>query len=232
MEFKVNRNSFLKIMQTVIIITGREINNQNNPQFKIEADSKENKITIICTNNESNFKKEIKVDVIKDGSFCTNAQKFFELIRELYDDEILFKVLENQWLLIKSNKSSVKIPSYDKNKFPEINFSSEEDTFSLKATELDEVFKKVMDFVSEEPIKINLQGIFIQTNEENIRFVSSDSYRASEYFIMDKKIKNKKKAIIPSVCFSAILKYLENEKEENINIYLNDTFLQLLLFLF
>ena len=65
MEFKVNRNSFLKIMQTVIIITGREINNQNNPQFKIEADSKENKITIICTNNESNFKKEIKVAVKK-----------------------------------------------------------------------------------------------------------------------------------------------------------------------
>ena len=80
MEFKVNRNSFLKIMQTVIVITGKEISNQNNPQFKIEANSKDNKIVIICTNNESNFKKEIKVDVIKEGSFCTNAQKFFELI--------------------------------------------------------------------------------------------------------------------------------------------------------
>ena len=227
MEFKVNRNSFLKIMQTVIVITGKEISNQNNPQFKIEANSKDNKIVIICTNNESNFKKEIKVDVIKEGSFCTNAQKFFELIRELYDDEILFKVLENKWLLVKSNKSSVKIPSYDKDKFPEINFSLEEDVFSLKAKELDEVFKKMMDFVSDEPIKINLQGIFIQASEENIRFISSDSYRASECFLREKKIKKPKKAIIPSSCFSAILKFLENEKEENVDIHLSDTFLQI-----
>ena len=49
-----------------------------------------------------------------------------------------------------------------------------------------------MDF-SAEPIKINLQGIFIETFEENIRFVSSDSYRASEYFIRKKEIKEKKK---------------------------------------
>ena len=85
-------------------------------------------------------------------------------------NEILFKVLENKWLLVKSNKSSVKIPSYDKDKFPEINFSLEEDVFSLKAKELDEVFKKMMDFVSDEPIKINLQGIFIQASEENLDY--------------------------------------------------------------
>ena len=47
----------------------------------------------------------------------------------------------------------------------------------------------MMDFVSDEPIKINLQGIFIQASEENIRFISSDSYRASECFLREKKIK-------------------------------------------
>ena len=85
MEFKVNRNSFLKIMQTVIVITGKEISNQNNPQFKIEANSKDNKIVIICTNNESNFKKEIKVDVIKEGIFFKMLlSSFCTLIRKLY----------------------------------------------------------------------------------------------------------------------------------------------------
>ncbi len=227
MEFKVNRNSFLKIIQVVITITGKEVNNQFFSQFKIEANLKESKINIICTNNESNFKKEIKANVIKEGSFCTNAQKFFELIRELYDDEILFKVLENQWLLVKNNKSSIKIPSFDKDKFPKLDFSFQENSFSLKATELNEAFKRSIDFVSVEPIKINLQGILIETNKENIRFISSDSYRACEYFLRTKEIKNNKKAIIPSSCFSSILKYLENEKEEIIDIYLDNTFLQL-----
>ena len=80
MEFKVNRNSFLKIMQAVIIITGKEVNNQFYSQFKIKADLEQNKIIIICTNNEINFKKEIKVNVIKEGVFCTNAHK---ILREL-----------------------------------------------------------------------------------------------------------------------------------------------------
>ena len=160
MEFEVNRNSFLKIIQVVIVITGKEINNQFFSQFKIEASLKESKITIICTNNESDFKKEIKVNVIKEGSFCTNAQKFFELIREIYDEKILFKVLENKWLLLKTNKSSIKIPSYDKSKFPKIDFSPQENTFLLKSTELNEAFKKTIDFVSIEPIKINLHKEF------------------------------------------------------------------------
>ena len=104
MEFKINRNSFLKTMQAVIIITGKEVNNQFHSQFKIESSLKEGKINIICTNNESDFRKEIDaLDVIKDyGSFCTNGIQFkiFELVKELYDDEIIFKVLDNQWLLL------------------------------------------------------------------------------------------------------------------------------------
>ena len=167
MEFKVNRNSFLKIMQAVIIITGKEVNNQFYSQFKIKADLEQNKIIIICTNNEINFKKEIKVNVIKEGVFCTNAHKFFELIRELYDDEITFKLLEKEWLFIKSKRANIKIPSYDKSKFPELDFSFKKQSFFLKAEELNKAFKKTMDFVSAEPIKINLQGIFIETFEEN-----------------------------------------------------------------
>ena len=84
MEFKINRNSFLKTMQAVIIITGKEVNNQFHSQFKIESSLKEGKINIICTNNESDFRKELKVDVIKEGSFCTNAQKIFEIKELLY----------------------------------------------------------------------------------------------------------------------------------------------------
>ena len=109
---------------------------------------------------------EKNLDVIKEGSFCTNAQKIFELVKELYDDEIIFKVLDNQWLLLKNNKSSIKIPSYDKSKFPNIDLSFKENTFSLAAIELNEAFKKTTDFVSVEPIKINLQGIFIETNKD------------------------------------------------------------------
>ena len=226
MEFKINRNSFLKTMQAVIIITGKEVNNQFHSQFKIESSLKEGKINIICTNNESDFRKELKVDVIKEGSFCTNAQKIFELVKELYDDEIIFKVLDNQWLLLKNNKSSIKIPSYDKSKFPNIDLSFKENTFSLAAIELNEAFKKTTDFVSVEPIKINLQGIFIETNKESIRFVSSDSYRACEYFIKEKQIKNNKKIIISSSSFPIIGKYLENEKEEIIDVCIDDVFLQ------
>ena len=224
MEFKINRNSFLKTMQAVIIITGKEVNNQFHSQFKIESSLKEGKINIICTNNESDFRKELKVDVIKEGSFCTNAQKIFELVKELYDDEIIFKVLDNQWLLLKNNKSSIKIPSYDKSKFPNIDLSFKENTFSLAAIELNEAFKKTTDFVSVEPIKINLQGIFIETNKESIRFVSSDSYRACEYFIKEKQIKNNKKIIISSSSFPIIGKYLENEKEEIIDVCIDDVF--------
>ena len=225
-SFFYNRNSFLKTMQAVIIITGKEVNNQFHSQFKIESSLKEGKINIICTNNESDFRKELKVDVIKEGSFCTNAQKIFELVKELYDDEIIFKVLDNQWLLLKNNKSSIKIPSYDKSKFPNIDLSFKENTFSLAAIELNEAFKKTTDFVSVEPIKINLQGIFIETNKESIRFVSSDSYRACEYFIKEKQIKNNKKIIISSSSFPIIGKYLENEKEEIIDVCIDDVFLQ------
>ena len=62
---------------------------------------------------------------------------------------------------------------------------------------------------------------------KNIRFISSDSYRACEFFLKTKEIKENKKAIVPSSCFSAILKYLENEKEEDLDVYIDNTFLQL-----
>lgn len=224
MKIRINKSDLLKSLTTVVNINSKKNfdNFPNNFLCKTTKDS----IIIKCSNSETSFKKEIQTKIINEGSFFTNSQKIYEVIKEFYDEELEIEVLKNNWILIKTKFSNVKIPNYDKNNIINIEFNNSPKVTSLLSKDFYKALKKTIDFVSVDPMRISLNGINIKFKDDKIYFISSDSYRASE-FIINNKFEKNENILIPSSCFNELLNYLENE-DATLEICSDENFLQIM----
>ena len=48
---------------------------------------------------------EVEGEVAKEGTVTVNAKKLYEIIREVSQDQVQLKQLENEWVEIRSGKS-------------------------------------------------------------------------------------------------------------------------------
>ena len=68
---------------------------------------------------EVGVRGEVEGDVVKEGTVTVNAKKIYEIIREVPNDQVQLKRLENDWVEIRSGKSVFKIVGIDAKEFPQ-----------------------------------------------------------------------------------------------------------------
>src|SRR5450631_3128992 len=77
-----------------------------------------NHITLTATDLELSIRTSCEAKVKKEGAGTIPAKKLLELVRLLPEGEIKFKLLDNHWVEIVSDRKNYKLVGMSKDNFP------------------------------------------------------------------------------------------------------------------
>src|ERR1700723_871528 len=118
MEFSVKKYDLLEELQLTQGVVERKTTIPILSNLLCEA--KGNRLTITATDLELSIRTSCEAKVSKEGAGTIPAKKLLELVRLLPDGEIKFKLLENHWMQITSDRRTYKMVGMAKDNFPAV----------------------------------------------------------------------------------------------------------------
>src|SRR6266446_9420694 len=118
MEFSVTKSALLNELTTSQGVVERKTTIPILSNLLVEA--REGRVTITATDLELSVRTSCEAKVKKDGAGTIPAKKLLELVRLLPEGEIKFKLLDNHWVEIVSEKKKNKLVGMAKDNFPAI----------------------------------------------------------------------------------------------------------------
>ena len=137
------------------------------------------------TNLSLGIEIEIPAKIEKEGTLAISGSVLNAIFSNVSQNENVFLEEKDGNLLIKTKKSQIKLKSQPHEDFPTIPIVTGT-SFEIEAKKLMEGIKSVFYSSSVSDIKPEISSVFIYTNNDNLVFVSTDSFRLAE-----KKIKVK-----------------------------------------
>jgi len=206
MKFTCNKEVLLKE-----ISIAQEIISSKNAILvlsNIYLEAVKNSLIIKAKDMKVNFKTEVPVNVIEEGSTTVYGDKFFGIINTFPYDEIEFSQKENAAIIKPTSKKKpeYKLKSMASDKFPELPVSSGS-FFEMPIKDFKEMIQQSVFAVSDDETRYFMNGVFLEKSEGKINMIATDGRRLA--FIgkpADKKINDFQGIIIPPKILSTVLK--------------------------
>ncbi|OHA94356.1 MAG: DNA polymerase III subunit beta [Candidatus Zambryskibacteria bacterium RIFCSPHIGHO2_12_FULL_38_34] len=176
----------------------------------------DNKIVIKSTNLDIGVEIGIKIKTIEKGILAVPASVLLGVLSSIKENNLTFESKENN-LKIYSNKNSAIIKCLPYEDFPSIPKLENSKSIKINCRDLISGFKSVWYSASNSNIKPELSSVYVYKNNENLVFVSTDSFRLAEKKINTKTSIDFPQTIIPYRNVSEIIKLLE-DYDGNIDI--------------
>ena len=172
-------------------ITGKNLTLPVLNSILLNASGKSLKIR--ATNLSLGIEIEIPAKIEKEGVIAVSGSVLVGIFSNILQNENVFLEEKDQNLLIKTKKSQIKLKSQPNEDFPTIPKVSG-DTFEIDAKKLMDGIKSVYYSSSVSDIKPEISSVYFYSKNDNLIFVSTDSFRLAE-----KKIKTKNKEEIQGI---------------------------------
>ncbi|HEX8961059.1 MAG TPA: DNA polymerase III subunit beta, partial [Geobacteraceae bacterium] len=181
MEFRIDKDTFLKALQKVQGIVERRNTMPILSNVLIEASPE--RIHITATDLEVGMRSSYPTDVIREGKITVSAKKIYEIVKEMPDEKILFSTKENDWVEIRCGKAHFSIVGLSSDEFPYFPKVNDDSFVRLNNTILREMIEKTSYAICHDETKYNLNGVFVKAVDESgasiLRMVATDGHRLS-----------------------------------------------------
>ena len=186
------------------------------------------KIQISTYDMNKGYRAQIDaVSIEREGSFIINAQRLYQTVRVLSDDEITFDINDRLNCEITSGKSSFSMFALKGEEFPNIPELTTERGFTVSSEVLRNMIAKVVHSIAEQDTRPMLCGAFFNIKADGLEVVSCDSYTLSKASMncqigslaIDGEINYS--FIIPGHALGELSKMLAEGKDEVIKFYLS-----------
>lgn len=156
---------------------------------------------------------EIPVKVIQEGVLALPGGVVNSIFSNIFENEdVLLEGVEGN-LLVKTKKNKIKVKGVSPEDFPSIP-SVSGNAFNIDSKKFVEGIKSVYYSASVSDIKPEISSVYIYSNEDNLMFVSTDSFRLAEKKIKIKNIQEISGILIPYKNINEILRiFTETEGE-------------------
>lgn len=179
---------------------------------------KANFSNIVFTSNnlemaiEHIVKDDIKI--FSEWTFCIPSKLFTSFVNLTEDDMISIELIKDDYILLKTKTSNIKIKWNDVWDFPIIPVIKEELSFDIKSSILKKAFSKTIFSSAEWNIRPTLAWVFMYIEQNTAKFATTDSFRLSEYKInIEKPINWIFSQIIPNKTAYELRNLLDDEKD-------------------
>jgi DNA polymerase III subunit beta len=135
-----------------------------------------NRLTITATDLELSIRTSCEAKVKKEGAGTVPAKKLLELIRLLPDGEIRFKLLENHWIQLTSDRRNYKLVGMSKDNFPALP-SFTQALVKIPSKLLASLIAKTTFAISLEESRYTLNGALLVLKPGSLTMVATDGHR-------------------------------------------------------
>lgn len=162
--------------------------------------------------------------VEREGKYIINAQRFYQTVKVLPEDDIEIEIEENLNCTLSSGKASFSMFAMKGSDFPTFPELETDKGFEIKAEILKKMISKVQHSVAENDSRPMLCGAFVKVKNDEIELVSCDSYTLSKCsYKCEINPQNGKddinySFIIPGHALSEISKILSEGDEEKVKV--------------
>lgn len=144
-----------------------------------------------------------------NGKATVNGSNLLGIIKRLKNEDIMIEAANNN-LIIKQNKSTFKLPTYDANEFPVLNKSKNQKELSISTINFINSIKKITPAIDNNNPKFELNGALLDVKSQKINFVSTDTRRLALSFLENIN-NNETQLIIPKKAIIEIQKLFLDE---------------------
>ena len=164
-----------------------------------------NSLKLRSTNLNLGIEIEIGVKIEKEGTLAISGSVLNAVLSNISQNENMYLENIDGSLLIKTKKSQIRLKSSPYEDFPTIPIVAG-NSFEIESSKLIDGIKSVYYSSSISDIKPEISSVFIYTNEDNLIFVSTDSFRLAEKKIKVKGLEEILGILIPYKNIGEILK--------------------------
>ena len=182
--------------------------------------AEDSNLKISATNLEMAIEIEIRAKIEKKGRFTVSAALLNNYINSLKPENINLEVQNNE-LLIQTEKQKAKIKGLPADEFPIIPEIEKKEKIVLQVSELKKGLKQTIFSVVANETRRELSGLYcFPTKNKILTLVGTDSYRLAEKKISIQTIDYSGRSfIIPRRALDELLKMLEEKGQEEITLY-------------
>jgi len=178
-------------------------------------------LTIKATNLDLGIEISIPVKVNKPGKIAVSGSVLYNYISNIINDKNISLEEIDGNLKISTQHTQSTIKSFPIDDFPNIPKVENNNPFTFNAPNLIKGLKSVVYSASVSTIRPTLASVLVISEDENIVFVATDSFRLAEKKIGVKKHKDFNQILIPFKNIGEIIRVLEDTKDD-VNVMLNE----------
>jgi len=213
MEFSVKKYDLLEELNLTQGVVERKTTIPILSHLLCEA--KDNRLTITATDLELSVRSSCEAKVKKEGAGTIPAKKLLELVRLLPDGEIRFKLLENHWMQITSDRRTYKMVGMSKDNFPAVP-AFPHTLVKIPAKILSSLIQKTAFAISMEESRYTLNGSLLLLKPDSMVMVATDGHRlaVAEVEHHFEGLSNEARTLVPKKAMTEILRLAGEAGEE------------------
>jgi DNA polymerase-3 subunit beta len=174
MEFSVKKFDLLEELSLTQGVVERKTTIPILSNLLVEASG--SRLTITATDLELSIRTSCEAKVKKEGAGTIPAKKLLELVRLLPEGEIRFKLLENHWVHITSDRKNYKLVGMSKDNFPALP-AFPHALVKIPAKLLADAIAKTTFAISLEESRYTLNGALLVLKPGSLTMVATDGHR-------------------------------------------------------
>ena len=137
----------------------------------------ESRVLITATDLDVSLRTYCAATVKAQGACTIPARKFYDYVRLLPDGEIRIKVLENDWVQIRSGRSHTKMVGLSRKNFPSLPSFPADGAIELPAETLRTAIGKTAFAISQEESRYTINGALLLVQADALTMVATDGHR-------------------------------------------------------
>ncbi|QKF65585.1 DNA polymerase III, beta subunit [Arcobacter venerupis] len=175
MRFVITKNIFENVVSSMQPFLEKKDSSSITSHIYLEINNA--KLIIKATDYEIGLESYIDniTDMI-DGKATVNGSNLLGIIKRLKNEELIIEASNNN-LVIKQNKSTFKLPTYDAEEFPSLNKSENLKELSISTINFINSIRKITPAIDNNNPKFELNGALLDIKSQKINFVSTDTRR-------------------------------------------------------
>ena len=228
MKFTVHKSEFMKVLtpamgtvsnkNTITSIEGVLIETLESGNIQISTYDMNKGVRAVCEAS----------DIEREGRFIINAQRLYQTLRVLPDDDITIDINEKLNCEISSGKANFSIFAAKGEDFPNLPDLVSDKGFEVSTATLKKVIGKVTHSIAVQDNRAMLMGAYFKINNEEMEVVSCDSFTLSKCNIkceINSLINSNASVdysfIIPGHALSELTKILPDDEDFKCTFYLS-----------
>ncbi len=231
MKFMIKKSDVLDVLSKVQGLTGRKSNLAITSNVLISAG--EDGLKLAVTDLETGFEGLYPAVVESGGTIAINGRKFFEIVRDFPNEDILVNEVENHWIEISNKNVEYHIVGMNPDDFPSMPTIEGQGFFEIESNALKKMIEKSLTISTSDDKRAHITGIYLEKiiddDDKLLRMVSTDGSRLSktDYLSEDiEKLEMEGSVIVPKKGLSEVNKFLDAEGTVDIGIQDNHLFIK------